>query len=267
MRGTDAAPATRLAVLDDLDALYADLVLGGSAARTTPWVALCLVQSVDGSVTLGDLSAGLGGPADLRALARVRDAADVLLVGAATVRDEAYPPYPGGPERRAARAAKGLAPVPPVAFVTRTGVLPPGHPLVADPDRPPVVIAAAADADRVRAALAVHPAGPAADLLVAGGTTLDWPAALAGLAARGLHRVSCEGGPRLAGDLLAADLVDEVFVTVAPALVGGAGPRLTVGAPSVRRDLALTSALVHGDELLLRYRRAVPAPSPAAASR
>ncbi len=214
------------------------------------------MESLDGSVTLGHVSAGLGGPADLQALARVRDAADVLLVGAATVRDEAYPPYPGGAERRAARSAKGLAPAPPVAMVTRTGALPPGHPLLADPDRPPIVIVAAADEDRVRSALADHPAGPSADVLVAGGESVSWPTALAGLAARGLPRVSCEGGPRLAGELVAADLVDEVFVTVAPALVGGDGPRLTVGAPTARRGLALVSALVHGDELLLRYRRA-----------
>lgn len=222
------------------------------------------MQSLDGSVTLGDLSAGLGGPADLQALARVRDAADVLLVGATTVRDETYPPYPGGPERRAARVAKGLAPAPPVAMVTRTGELPAGHPLVADPARPPVVIAAAADEDRVRTALAVHPAGPAVDLVVAGDAAVDWPAALAALAARGLTRVSCEGGPRLAGDLVAADLVDEVFLTIAPALVGGDGPRLTVGAPRGRRELALVSALAHGDELLLRYARAATS---AAASR
>ena len=236
-------------------------MLGGTGPRSAPWTALCLVQSLDGSVTLGDLSAGLGGPADLTALARVRNAAVVLLVGGATVRDESYPPYPGGPERRAARVAKGLAPAPPVAMVTRTGALPTGHPLVADPDRPPLVITAAADADRVRAALAGHPAGPAADVLVAGGTAIAWPEALAGLAARGLPRVSCEGGPRLAGELLAAGLIDEVFLTVAPALVGGDGPRLTVGAPGGRRELRLVSALAHGDELLLRYRSAAAAAS------
>ncbi len=230
-------------------------MLGGPDPRSSPWVALCLVQSLDGSVTLGDLSAGLGGPADLQALARVRDAADVLLVGATTVRDESYPPYPGGPERRAARVAKGLAPAPPVAMVTRTGDLPAGHPLVADPERPPIVITAADDEDRVRSALAPHPAGPAADVLVAGSASVDWSEALGALAARDLTRVSCEGGPRLAGDLLGADLIDEVFLTIAPALVGGDGPRLTVGAPRGRHELALTSALVHGDELLLRYRR------------
>jgi len=256
-------------VLGDLDALYADLVLGGAAPRTTPWVALCLVTSLDGSVTLGDASGGLGGAADRLALARIRDAADVLLVGAGTVRDEDYPPYPGGGERRARRTRKGLAEAPPVAMVTRTGALRPGHPLLADPARPPIVIAAAADVAAVRAALSTHAAGSATDVLVAGEATVDWPAALAGLVERGLPRVSCEGGPRLVGELLAADLVDEAFVTLAPALVGGDGPRLSSGAPLRRRDLALVSALVHGDELLLRYRRAgadAPPDAPPAAA-
>lgn len=221
-------------------------------------MALCLVTSLDGSVTLGDVSGGLGGPADRTALARIRDAADVLLVGAATVRDEDYPPYPGGAERRSGRVAKGLAPAPPVAMVTRTGSLRPGHPLLADPARAPIVITSAADETAVRTAIATHPAGPATDVLVAGGTAVAWPEVLAGLAARGLPRVSCEGGPRLVGALLAEDLVDEAFVTVAPALVGGDGPRLSLGAPLRRRDLTLVSALAHEDELLLRYRRATP---------
>ena len=246
-----------LARVDDLDTLYDDLVLGGDAPRTEPWLALCMVSSLDGSVTLRAVSEGLGGPADKRALARVRDACDVILVGAGTVRDEDYPPYPGGEARQQRRVAKGLAARPPVAMVTRTGALPEGHPLVADPDDAPIVIVAAADEARVRAALLPTPAGAAIDWLVAGEAELDWRAALAGLAARGLTRISCEGGPRVNGALLEAGLVDEAFVTIAPALVGGDGLRLTrTDGPAHRHDLTLVSALVHGDELLLRYRRA-----------
>jgi len=216
-----------------------------------------MVSSLDGSVTLRAVSEGLGGPADKRALARVRDACDVILIGAGTARDEEYPPYPGGAARQQRRVAKGLAPRPPVAMVTRTGGLREGHPLVADPDDAPIMIVAAADEERARASLATAPAADAIDWLIAGEDELDWPAALAGLAARGLPRISCEGGPRINGALLEAGLVDEAFVTIAPALVGGDGLRLTRSdAPAHRHDLTLVSALVHGDELLLRYRRA-----------
>ena len=232
-------------------------MLGGPQPREEPWLALCMVASLDGSVTLRAVSEGLGGPADKQALARVRDACDVILIGAGTARDETYPTYPGGPARQQRRVAKGLAPRPPVAMVTRTGGLPVDHPLVADPDDAPIVIVAAADEAGARASLAASPAGDAIDWLVAGEATLDWAAALDGLAARGLPRISCEGGPRVNGALLEAGLVDEVFVTIAPALVGGDGLRLTAStAPAERHDLTLVSALVHGDELLLRYRRA-----------
>jgi riboflavin biosynthesis pyrimidine reductase len=216
-----------------------------------------MVASLDGSVTLRAVSEGLGGPADKRALARVRDSCDVILIGAGTARDEEYPPYPGGAARQQRRVAKGLAPRPPVAVVTRTGGLRDGHPLVADPDDAPIMIVAAADEQAARTSLASAPAAGAIDWLVAGEDELDWTAALAGLAARGLPRISCEGGPRVNGALLEAGLVDEAFVTIAPALVGGDGLRLTRSdAPAKRQDLALVSALVHGDELLLRYRRA-----------
>ena len=134
-------------------------------------------------MTLGDVSGGLGGPADLRALARVRDACDVILVGAGTVRDESYPPYPGCEARQQQRLAKGLAPRPPIAMVTRTGRLPDGHPLVADPQRPPIVIVAGADEATARSALASTPAGPGIRWIVAGDDTLDWRGALDGLAA------------------------------------------------------------------------------------
>ncbi len=246
-----------LGLVDDLDALYDDLVLGGPEPRTTPWLSLCMVTSLDGSVTLRGVSGGLGGPADHRALGRIRDACDVILVGAGTARDEDYPPYPGGPTRQARRQQKGLAPRPPVAMVTRTGALPDGHPLVADPADPPIVIVAGADEATARASLAATPAGPHIRWIVAGAAELDWHAALAGLSSLGLHRISCEGGPGINGALLEAGLVDEAFVTVAPAMVGGDGLRLTrTTSPAQRFDLTLVSALTHGSELLLRYRRA-----------
>ena len=46
---------------------------------------------------------------------------------------------------------------------------------------------------------------------------------------RGLHRVLCEGGPRLFGDLVAADRVDELCLTVAPVLGAGDAGRIAVG--------------------------------------
>jgi riboflavin biosynthesis pyrimidine reductase len=82
------------------------------------------------------------------------------------------------------------------------------------------------------------------------------PAAVfADLRARGVRALLCEGGPTLNRALLAAGLVDELFLTVAPLATGDdAAPRIVTGG---RMDppapLALQWVLRHGDELFLRY--------------
>jgi 5-amino-6-(5-phosphoribosylamino)uracil reductase len=83
------------------------------------------------------------------------------------------------------------------------------------------------------------------------------PAALLDeLGRRGLHRVLCEGGPRLFGDLVGADLVDELCLTVAPVLAAGAAGRIAVGPPGPPpRPLRLVGALEEDGALLLRYAR------------
>lgn len=68
-------------------------------------------------------------------------------------------------------------------------------------------------------------------VLVAGDAHVDLRVALDGLAARGLRHVVCEGGPTLLRAALAAGVLDEMALTLAPKVVGGAGPRVTTGAP------------------------------------
>ena len=65
-----------------------------SAGR--PWVGICMVASLDGATVVEGRSGGLSNPQDAAVLARLREAADVIIVGAATVRQESY-----GPPRKA----------------------------------------------------------------------------------------------------------------------------------------------------------------------
>ena len=96
-----------------------------------------------------------------------------------------------------------------------------------------------------------------ADVVVTGEFTVDLAAGLTELRRRGLHQVLSEGGPEVFGWLTAADLVDELCLTVSPLLVGAGPGRITAG-PGVDlpRRMALRHALVDGDVLLLRYVRA-----------
>ena len=68
-------------------------------------------------------------------------------------------------------------------------------------------------------------------MVVAGSDRVDLDAALAELAGRGLRHVLCEGGPSLLSSALAAGVVDEMALSLAPTVVGGAGPRVTAGPP------------------------------------
>jgi riboflavin biosynthesis pyrimidine reductase len=69
--------------------------------------------------------------------------------------------------------------------------------------------------------------------------------------------VCCEGGPILFADLLAADLVDQLCLTVAPLLTGPGALRIVDGAGRQEPlGLRLASVLTDDDFLMLRYRRA-----------
>jgi riboflavin biosynthesis pyrimidine reductase len=234
-----------------LDDLYAGLTLADPAPGRRTHVALCMVSSVDGAVAVDGLSGGLGGEADRRSLSRLRASNDVSLVGAGTVRDEGYRPLTGSAERRAGRAARGLRPAPRLAIVTGSGRLDPELEVFGDPDEAPLVLTGAgADRDALAAI-----EDRAEVQVVSGDRSLDAGALLDALADLGLRRILCEGGPRLNQLLLTSGLVDEVFLTLAPLLVGGSAPRIITGDEETATPLALATVHEHEGELLLRYRR------------
>jgi riboflavin biosynthesis pyrimidine reductase len=79
-----------------------------------------MIVSVDGAASLQGRSGALGGPADKALFATLRSLADVLLVGAGTMRAEGYGPARLSDDARARRRDWGLPPVPPIAVITRS---------------------------------------------------------------------------------------------------------------------------------------------------
>ncbi len=209
----------------DLAALYAY-----PPDRT--WVTANFVSSVDGAVSVDGRSAGLGSPADKRIYSLGRELADVVVVGAATVLIEGY---------RGARRERPL----PIAVVTARGSLTPDLPLFTDTEVPPIVITCAA---------ADLPPLPA-EVIIAGDTAVDLPLAVSELAARGLHKINLEGGPRLFGAMVAEGLVDGLNLTVSPVLAVGDSSRIASGPVVPPVGLELASVLRADDVLLLRYQR------------
>jgi riboflavin biosynthesis pyrimidine reductase len=218
--------------LDPVDprAVYADL----PRAPGRPGVRLNMVASVDGATALEGVSGGLGGAADRLLFALLRSLADVVLVGAGTVRAEGY-----GPSDR-----------PRLAIVTRSCHLDWDARVFAEARvRPIVVTAAAALAERRARAAEV------ADVIVAGRETVDLRAALAAIGRTGAGAVLAEGGPTLNGALAAAGLVDELCLTISPRLVGGDARRVLAGpALSPAPAMRLASACEEDGFLFLRYR-------------
>ncbi|EOD69544.1 5-amino-6-(5-phosphoribosylamino)uracil reductase, partial [Amycolatopsis vancoresmycina DSM 44592] len=145
-----------------------------------PWVQVNFVASADGAVEIDTTSAGLSHAADRRVFLLGRDLADVILVGAGTVRAENYRGVVAGAKRLERRRRLGFDGVPPIAVVTRTAELDPDSRLFTETVVPPIVVTTETADTR-----ALEAAG--AEVLRAGDGDVDLPRALALLAARGLQ--------------------------------------------------------------------------------
>ncbi len=209
-----------------------------------PHLRLGFVQAVDGSLAVDGSSRPLSGPADRQALRTLRAAADVVLVGAGTARAEGYGPVPVPEVLRRRRADHAMAQRPVLAVVTHdVAGLDPHSRLLSDPAGGVTVVTTGSE----RGLLPEH-----VELLSLGGTELDLGAAVAALRERHGSRVLCEGGPQLAAQLVAGDLVDELCLTVSPQLTGG-GPTLLAAALPEPRAMRLLSLLESEGELLSRW--------------
>jgi riboflavin biosynthesis pyrimidine reductase len=239
--------------LDDL-ALAARYAYPDPMPASGRWLRANMVASVDGAVVGPDHRAGsLGTPADRQVFGVLRALADAIVVGASTVRVEGYGPARVRPHLAGLRAQRGQRPRAVVVVVSRSLDLDLDAPLfTAAAERTVVVTGEASDpARRTRV-------GRVADVVVAGETDVDLPAAVAALADRGLPRLLCEGGPLLLEQVVAAGLLDELCLTVAPLLAGGTagrilrGPGFAAGTLPVR----LHEVLAADGTLLTRWLRA-----------
>lgn len=232
--------------VDDLEAMVAAEARPPRPGR--PWLLVNMVASLDGAIAVDGRSGGLGGPADKAMFSALRGIADVILVGAGTVRAEGYGPPRPSDATRAARRARGQAEAPRLAIVTRSLALDPAARCFADAEAgaPPCVVTCASAPDDRRAEL-----DQVARVVSVGDDAVDLHGALADLAADGAGVVLCEGGPSLNGDLAAAGLIDEWDLTLSPLLAGGHSPRATDGAALPDPTRFALDRLVQADSLLL----------------
>ena len=224
----------------------AHLDLGSRAPEGRPYVVLNMVATLDGKAAVDGSTRGLGGETDRQLFHHLRTQADVLMAGAGTVRAERYGRAVKDPALRAKREEEGLAADPTTVIVSASMDLPADLPLL-QAEGQPVILATAAEHELE---------GVTADVgYLRIGT--DMPVMMARLREEhGVRSVLCEGGPTLNFHLLAAGLVDELFLSVDPLIVGGADA-LTLAAGRELPDPVRTEliTLYKGDDgLFFRFR-------------
>jgi riboflavin biosynthesis pyrimidine reductase len=205
------------------------------------------VASLDGAVTVDGRSEGLGSPGDRQIFQNLRALADVVLVGHGTASAEGYGPVTTDSTVGRLRTSLGRPATASIAVVSKRASLDPAGRLVTNAVSPTILITCASSDGGRREALAA--AGVV--VLVCGDDDVDLPLALDRLAALGHEQVLCEGGPTLFRDALAAGVVDELDLSIAPWLVGG-GHRLLEDLPEAVR-LDLRQVLEEDGLLFTRY--------------
>ncbi|MCT4352335.1 pyrimidine reductase family protein [Streptomyces sp. Je 1-79] len=235
--------------LDELADAYAYPGLGPDET----WLRANMVSSLDGAGQHDGRSQPLSSDGDMRIFGMLRGLADVIVVGAQTVRQEGYRPARAREAFAARRAAAGQGPAPVIAVVSASLDLDFSAPLFTEPLVPTLVLTGAvAPADRMTEAMKAG-----AEVVIAGdGPGVEPARAVAALAERGLRRQLTEGGPRLLGQFVAAGVLDELCLTVSPTMTAGGAQRIA-GGPSVEvpQRFAVASLLEEAGFLFTRYRR------------
>lgn len=182
-----------------------------------------MVSSIDGTISIDGRARALSSDADRNVFHILRSLADVILVGAGTMRSEEYKPVSLTEHEIERRKNTGQEPIPKIAVVTRSGEFnfdtaffkeAINKPLIFTSDIGAKIIANKCDS---------------AEVISCGKTVVDLRLAIDELVKRDYKNILCEGGPTLNSDLLRSRLVDELCLTVSPKITQGDGNRIFNG--------------------------------------
>jgi riboflavin biosynthesis pyrimidine reductase len=211
-----------------------------------PHLALNFASTLDGRATIDGRSGPIGSDTDTAMLVGLRQRFDAVMIGAGTMRVERYGRIVSDPEQRERRERLGL-PGDPLMVIVGGLDLPWDAPLFTDGGGE-VLLFTTAEGDP-------PPTATPVEVVREADGRVDLTMAMRHLREeRGIRAVLCEGGPRLHSQLQAGGLADELFLTIAPKLVG-AGSSILEGALPEVAELELVWLLQEGSELFGRYRR------------
>ncbi|MFC9973474.1 dihydrofolate reductase family protein [Spirillospora sp. NPDC127200] len=198
---------------------------------TAPWLRANMIATLDGGIQYKGNTSAIGYEADWQLMQQLRGLADVVIMGAATIRE--YDEFPSPT---------------PLAIVSRSLDLDFDGPVFTKAQRKPIVITCkAAPPERLRVAQ------ERAEVMICGTASADVGQALAELAARGFQRMLCEGGPVLLAEVAAAGWLHELCLTLSPMVTAGDAARILNGPVMDVQRMKLCHAIPDGDYLYLKY--------------
>jgi riboflavin biosynthesis pyrimidine reductase len=199
------------------------------------------IASIDGAVTLDGSGRKLGTQTDRRVFIRLREVADVVLVGATTAASKPYADIQVAADAQPWRLSHGLSAVLRLAVVSSRAVIPPQ--LLHDASVPPIVFVSASAPSAARRAL--EASGAVVKEMAAG--QIGSAAIRRALSELGMNRVLVEGGPNLFSHLVAGNQIDELCLTTSPMVVAGPARRVATSTDHVEIRMQRKDILLGGD--------------------
>jgi 2,5-diamino-6-(ribosylamino)-4(3H)-pyrimidinone 5'-phosphate reductase len=209
-----------------------------------PYVVINMASSIDGRAAIGGKASLLGSETDRGAMRTLRSKADAVMIGANTLRAE--------------KLSLGLdefssGPQPVAIIVTTIGDVPLETNLIATKQQEVLVVIAQDTSERRVTRLREHASVLRVSASPSGGVDLQETLEALRIE-RGIELVLVEGGPRLNHSLISANLADELFLTLAPKMLGGTSDPTILDSQAVAPiDVNLVSVHLASSELYLRY--------------
>jgi riboflavin-specific deaminase-like protein len=228
--------------------IYKDLDLpeSGRGDVSRPYVFINMVSSLDGNTSVKGKASDIGTLVDRRVMRTLRSKADAVMIGAGTLRAE--------------KLSLGLdagdeGPSPLAVIVSSTGNVPLKRNLVRYKDQRVLILLSDRANEAASSQLNEHAEVLRVRTTASG--SVDLASALEVLRSEyAVHRLLVEGGPTLNHALVSACLADDLFITLAPRLLGTGdadAPAILDGPLDEPKNLKLLSAYLANDELFLRY--------------